>query len=77
MLDAVGHPFAVNADRMLRRIATEREWPVLTFSNAVPLRERLSGLRPEHPTLTATAVGAGLVAGSLVWVATRRRGKRA
>ena len=77
MLEAVGHPFAVNADRALRKIAAERDWPTLTFSNAVPLRERISGLRPEHPTLTATAVGAGIAAGSLVWFATRRRAKRA
>jgi phosphoserine phosphatase len=77
MLEAVGHPFAVNADRALRKVAAERDWPTLTFSNAVPLRERISGLRPEHPTLTATAVGAGLAAGSLVWFATRRRARRA
>ena len=77
MLEAVGHPFAVNADRALRKIAAERDWPTLTFSNAVPLRERISGLRPEHPTLTATAVGAGIAAGSLVWFATRRRARRA
>ena len=69
MLEAVGHPFAVNADRALRRIAAERDWPTLTFSNAVPLRERISGLRPEHPTLTATAVGAGIAVGGLVWYA--------
>jgi HAD superfamily hydrolase (TIGR01490 family) len=77
MLEAVGYPFAVNPDRTLRKIAAERHWPVLTFSNAVPLRERLSGLRPEHPTLTATAVGAGLAVGGLVWYASRRRTARA
>jgi HAD superfamily hydrolase (TIGR01490 family) len=76
MLEAVGHPFAVNPDRALRRIAAEREWPTLAFSNAVPLRERLSGLRPERTTLTATAVGAGVAAGSLVWLASRRRVRR-
>ncbi|MGH8862841.1 MAG: HAD family hydrolase [Jatrophihabitantaceae bacterium] len=76
MLEAVGHPFAVNADRGLRRLAVERDWPTLTFSNAVPLRQRISGLRPEHPTLTATAVGAGLAAGGLVWLAGRRRTRR-
>jgi phosphoserine phosphatase len=76
MLEAVGHPFAVNAVRALRRIAMERDWPMLTFSNAVPLRERISGLRPEHPTLTATAVGAGLAVGGLVWFAARRRAPR-
>jgi phosphoserine phosphatase len=76
MLEAVGHPFAVNADRALRKVAAEREWPVLTFSNAVPLRERISGMRPEHPTITATAVGAGLAVGGLVWYSTRRRTAR-
>jgi HAD superfamily hydrolase (TIGR01490 family) len=30
-LEAVGHPVAVNPDRALRRIATERSWPVLEF----------------------------------------------
>jgi HAD superfamily hydrolase (TIGR01490 family) len=76
MLDVVGHPFVVNPDRALRRIAAERDWPTLTFSNAIPLRERISGLRPEHPTLTATAVGAGIAAGSLVWIAASRRRTR-
>lgn len=31
MLEAVGHPVAVNPDRALRRIAAERRWPVLEF----------------------------------------------
>jgi HAD superfamily hydrolase (TIGR01490 family) len=31
MLEAVGHPRAVNPDRALRRIARERQWPVLAF----------------------------------------------
>jgi HAD superfamily hydrolase (TIGR01490 family) len=35
-LEAVGHPVAVNADRQLRRVARERGWPTLEFS------ERLS-----------------------------------
>jgi HAD superfamily hydrolase (TIGR01490 family) len=71
MLESVGHPYAVNPDRGLRKIAAERSWPVLTFSNAVPLRERLSGLRPEHPVTAVTVVGAGVAAG-LVWYTARR-----
>ena len=71
MLESVGHPYAVNPDRALRKIAAERGWPVLTFSNAVPLRERISGLRPEHPVTAATVVGAGVAAG-LVWYTARR-----
>ena len=35
MLEAVGHPTAVNPDRALRRAAREREWPVLVFSRPV------------------------------------------
>ena len=30
-LEAVGHPVVVNPDRQLRRIAGEREWPILEF----------------------------------------------
>jgi HAD superfamily hydrolase (TIGR01490 family) len=30
-LEAVGHPVAVNPDRRLRRVASRRGWPVLTF----------------------------------------------
>ena len=41
MLEVVGHPFAVNPDRELRRIATAREWPVLLFVRPVALRRRL------------------------------------
>lgn len=76
MLESVGHPYAVNADRALRKIAAEREWPLLTFSNAVPLRERISGLRPEHPVISAGVVGAGVGAASLAWYFARRRATR-
>ncbi|MBU4563982.1 MAG: HAD-IB family hydrolase [Desulfarculus sp.] len=31
LLDAVGHPHAVNPDHQLRRRATERGWPILQF----------------------------------------------
>jgi HAD superfamily hydrolase (TIGR01490 family) len=69
MLEGVGHPSVVNADRALRKVALERGWPMLTFSNAVPLRERL---RPPKPAATATLAGAGVAAG-IAWYATRRR----
>jgi phosphoserine phosphatase len=40
MLEVVGSPAAVNPDRRLRRVATERGWPVLNLrdKDAVPLR---------------------------------------
>lgn len=70
MLEAVGHPSVVNADRALRKVALERGWPMLTFSNAVPLRDRL---RPPKPAATLTLAGAGMAAAGLAWYATRRR----
>jgi HAD superfamily hydrolase (TIGR01490 family) len=76
MLETVGHPFAVNADRALRKVATERDWPLLTFSNAVPLRERIAGMRPDHPVTAATVVGAGVAAAGLVWFTAKRRSDR-
>jgi HAD superfamily hydrolase (TIGR01490 family) len=70
MLEAVGHPAAVNADRALRKTALERGWPILTFSNAVPLRERL---RPPKPAATLTLAGTAAAAASIAWYASRRR----
>jgi HAD superfamily hydrolase (TIGR01490 family) len=36
MLETVGHPRAVNPDRALRRVAKERQWPILAFSATSP-----------------------------------------
>ncbi|KQX45581.1 MULTISPECIES: HAD-IB family hydrolase [unclassified Streptomyces] len=75
MLEAVGHPYAVNPDRALRREAVAREWPVLSFEKPVRLKQRLPGFRmPPRPTLVAAAaVGAAAVGAGLVWYASRRR----
>ncbi|MBV7282429.1 HAD family phosphatase [Corynebacterium sp. TAE3-ERU30] len=37
MLEMVGHPRAVNPDRVLKKHALAAEWPVLNFKNPVPL----------------------------------------
>ncbi|MEU9297228.1 HAD-IB family hydrolase [Streptomyces sp. NPDC048266] len=75
MLEAVGHPYAVNPDRALRREAAAREWPVLAFEKPVRLKQRLPEFRmPPRPTLVAAAaVGAAAVGAGLVWYASRRR----
>jgi HAD superfamily hydrolase (TIGR01490 family) len=72
MLEVVGHPFAVNPDRELRRIAQAREWPVLTFVRPVTLRSRVT-LPAARPTLAALAVGGAMAAGGVVWANRRRR----
>ena len=76
MLEAVGHPVVVNPDRALRKEAIARGWPILAFSNAVPLRSRLSDLRPPHPALTAGIAAAGTAVAGAAWYATRRRAGR-
>ena len=68
MLEAVGHPTAVNPDRGLRRIAAERGWPVLEFTRPVSLRSRFSAAR----TPVMTGVGVGAAVAGLAWYARRR-----
>lgn len=41
MLEAVGHASVVNPDRGLRKEASVRGWPVLSFSRPVSLRDRI------------------------------------
>ncbi len=72
MLEVVGHPFAVNPDRELRRIAISRQWPVLTFVRPVALRRRVP-LPPARPTLAALAVGGAVAAGGVIWANRRKR----
>jgi HAD superfamily hydrolase (TIGR01490 family) len=72
MLEAVGHPTAVNPDRGLRKAATAHGWPMLTFSRPVALRDRISA--PSGAAVAATAaVGASAVAaGALTYSLLRR-----
>jgi HAD superfamily hydrolase (TIGR01490 family) len=77
MLEAVGHAYAVNPDRALRRAAAERDWPVLVFSRPVALRQRGRSLRAApRPVLAATAVSAGAAAAGIVWYTARRRARQ-
>jgi HAD superfamily hydrolase (TIGR01490 family) len=72
MLEIVGHPYAVNPDKELRRQATKRGWPVLVFTKPVTLRSRLR-LPQSKPTLAAVALGTAAAFGGAVYVAARRR----
>lgn len=72
LLELVGFPHAVNPDRVLRKVATDRAWPILSFDDAVSLRNRLA------PSATAMAVGVGAAAAGATWygLSTRRRRTR-
>ncbi|MGE5226660.1 MAG: HAD family hydrolase [Planctomycetaceae bacterium] len=74
MLEAVGHPVAVNADKELRHLAEERGWEIRDFRNPVRLRTRIaSAVPPKRAGAAAAVVGAAAVGGVLIWVAVRSR----
>ncbi|UGY95117.1 HAD family hydrolase [Streptomyces gobiensis] len=77
MLESVGHPHAVNPDRALRREAIIRDWPILSFSRPVRLKQRVPTLSmPPRPVLAAAAaVGAAAATAGLVWYTSRRRAR--
>ena len=70
MLEVVGHAFAVNPDKELKRIAEERGWPVLVFTRPVGLKSRT---KVSGQTLAALAVGGAVAVGGYVWANARRR----
>ncbi|RDI28046.1 HAD superfamily hydrolase (TIGR01490 family) [Rhodococcus sp. AG1013] len=74
MLQAVGHPTAVNPDRALRKAAAESAWPVLSFSNPVSLRARLQS--PSRTTVAAAAAVLSSAAVAGVFTYSMRRRKR-
>ncbi len=76
MLKAVGFPVAVNPDRALRKEALARGWPVLVFTRPVRLRDRLPGVTMRQPALAAATVAGAAATAGVVWLATRRRGRR-
>ena len=77
MLEAVGHPVAVNPDKELRTLAEERGWEARDFRSPVRLRSRLASAVPApRPSVVAVAVGAAAVIAVLGWVALRSRGSK-
>jgi HAD superfamily hydrolase (TIGR01490 family) len=70
MLGVVGHGFAVNPDRALRRLAAERGWGVLSFHRPVALRVLLT---PPRPVVAGVAAVGLLGLGLLAWRLVRRR----
>lgn len=71
MLEAVGHPVAVNPDRALARVARDRNWETRQFTNPVRLRDRVSVRTPVLTTAVALAA-----AGVVLWRGRRSRARR-
>lgn len=74
MLEVVGHPFAVNPDKVLRQRAEAEGWPVRTFARPVALESRLHLSSPVGKALAGVSVAAGVaLAGLAVSSLVRRR----
>ncbi len=69
LLEEVGHPVAVNPEKELRKVAEEREWPILEFQRQVSLRTRLA--RPV-PIISGATVMAGIAGAVAFWLLRRR-----
>jgi HAD superfamily hydrolase (TIGR01490 family) len=70
MLEAVGHPVAVNPDRELARLAAERGWEVRTFARPVQVRPVTGRAAP----IAALGGTAALAAAAAWWWWARPRG---
>ena len=75
MLEAVGHPVAVNPDRELAKAARKNGWETRTFDRPVRLRDHAP---TPSPTTVGIALGAAAAVGGAVagGVALRRRAAR-
>ena len=73
MLEAAGHPYAVNPDRALRRVAEERGWPVLKFSRPVGLNHRVELDSTTQKAIMASAAAIAVSIGVMAWRLRRRR----
>jgi HAD superfamily hydrolase (TIGR01490 family) len=69
MLDIVGHPVAVNPDSELRKVATERGWPILDFAKPVAMRAHID---KRQAVAAGAGVAIGAVALGITWYARRR-----
>jgi len=71
MLEAVGHPVAVNPDRELRKEAEKRGWQIRDFRRPVKLRQRIPHVSAPSPGVAAM-VASAIVAAILGWLYLRR-----
>jgi HAD superfamily hydrolase (TIGR01490 family) len=72
LLEAVGHPVAVNPDRELARYAREHDWEIRQFRRQVRLRDRMP-MPPPAPTIAVSSIVVAAGAGAAAWWWWRRR----
>ncbi len=74
MLEAVGHPVAVNPDKDLRKEAEARGWDIRDFRRPVRLRTKIAATASKPKTQVAAGVVAAVVAAAILgWLVLRSR----
>ncbi len=73
MLEMVGHPVAVNPEKDLRKVAEERDWPIIEFQRQVSLRTRIP---TPSPLVSGATVGAALAAAAVILLLKRKGNAR-
>lgn len=73
MLEAVGHPVAVNPDNDLRQVAESRDWLIVEFARPVTIRTRLDSMPKAVPVISGAAVASGVAVALTVWAIKARR----
>jgi HAD superfamily hydrolase (TIGR01490 family) len=64
MMEMVGHPVAVNADKPLETVAQQRGWPMVEFAR-----------KTKQVVKTTTAIGGGVLLASTTYALGRRHGR--
>ena len=73
MMEAVGHPVAVNPDKELRDAAEANEWPIMEFDRPVTLRTRLAILPKPVPIISGAAIATAVGGAIALWVLKTRK----
>lgn len=73
MLETVGHPVAINPDKELRKIATDRGWEILVFRNPISLRKRMAGAVPKPTSRTTLIAAAAITVLAILYLSRNRR----
>lgn len=69
MMEIVGHPVAVNPDTELRKLAVERNWPIVDFAKPVAMRSQIDR---RQAVAAGGVVALSAVALGITWYARRR-----
>jgi len=73
MLEVVGHPVAVNPDRVLAKTARDRGWELRWFDAPVRLRDRVPVPGPVPTAIAAATMLAGAASAGAWWYIRRER----